>query len=138
MNKKKVLKLLYRSLDAPLGRKDQERLQRGLSADPELRRTREGLLALRRDVAGARTGAFRPGFVERTMARARSEGLVGGADPGFLPVIAGMAPRFAVAALILVVAAASYLLISGEIIPRDAVYYVSNLSLDRILTLSIF
>ncbi|GEM_PF-1247270 len=139
MMKKKILKLLDRSLDAPLGPRDRERLDRALAAWPELERTRENLLALRRDLAGARTASFRPEFAERTLARARSEGLFGaGAEPGFLPVVAGLARRAALAGLILVVAVASYVLISGELIPRDAVYYVSNLSLDRILELPLF
>lgn len=136
--RKKILKLLYRSFDAPLGRKARERLERSLAADPELRRTREDLLALRRDAAAARTGAFRPGFAERTLARARSEGLIGGAAPGLFPMFAGLARRFAVVGLIMVIAAVSYLLISGELIPRDSVYYVSSLSLDRILDLPLF
>lgn len=140
MNKKKVLKLLDRSLDAPLGPDDAERLERALAADPELRRVREELLGLRRGLADGRTASFRPGFAERALARARSEGLVGGAsDPGLMPVAAGLARRFALAGLLLlVVAAAAYILIGGELVPREAVYYVSGYSLDRILAFAAF
>lgn len=58
--RKKILKMLYRSLDSPLGKRDGERLDRALMSDAGLRQLRDDLLALRRDIADSGTRSFRP------------------------------------------------------------------------------
>jgi hypothetical protein len=136
--KKKVLKLLYRSLDAPLGERRRARLERVLAADPALRQVRDEALALRARLAGAAQDSFRPGFAERTLARARAEGSIGARDPGFLQAFMGVARRLAVAGVLVAVLAVTYLLIKGDLLPRDAAYYISDLSLSRILQFPVF
>jgi hypothetical protein len=136
--RKKILKLLYRSLDSPLGKKDRGRLDRTLEADPELARLKDDLLAMRRDVANSGARAFRPGFAGRTMARLRAVGILGGAETGFLQVFLGLTERLVIVGAIVVVAVVAYVFANGELIPRDAVYYVSDLSLARILQFPVF
>jgi hypothetical protein len=136
--RKKILKLLFRSLDEPLGKKDRELLARHLEGSAELRRAREDLLALRRDIAASGTASFRPGFAERTMARARALGLPGRAENGFIPALLAMAKRFAVVGVILLVIVVSYFLINRDLIPEGAAYYLSDLSLTRILQFPVF
>ena len=136
--RKKILKLLYRSLDGPLGKRDAALLERHLAASAELRKTREDLLALRRDVASTRTAAFRPGFADRTLARMRAEAAAAKAEFGFIPAFLAVARRFAVVGLVLLAVVVSYFLVQREIMPAGAVYYLSDVSLTRIIQFPVF
>jgi hypothetical protein len=136
--RKKILKLLYRSLDSPPGKRDSERLDRTLRSDAGLRKLRDDLLAMRRDIAASGTRSFRPGFAGRTLARMRAAVLPGKAEAGFVPVFLALAKRFAVIGAIGIVVFLAYALVNGDLIPRDAVYYISDLSLTRILQFPVF
>ena len=136
---KRILKLLYRSMDAPLGKKDGDLLSRHLAGSKELRKIKGDLLALRQELAASAAGSFRPGFVERTVARARGGTLSPAASAeSFAEAFLAVFKPFAFAAVLLLVVGFSFALLHGDIIPKEAVYYVSDLSLSRILQLPAF
>lgn len=136
--RRKTVKLLYRSLEVPLGKRAGDRLARHLEESPELRAIRENLLSLRRRVADSRVSAFRPGFVERTLALARSGAPGGAAQESFAEACLVLFRPFAVAALLLLAVGVCQALLRGDIIPKDALYYASDLSLTHILQLTHF
>lgn len=104
---KRILELLYRSLDGDLTRDERTTLEAALADSPELRKEREELLALRGHLKAGAAESFGPFFAERVMGAIRSarEEDIGGAR--FMESL-----RYAFARVALVAAAvAAFLLI---------------------------
>ena len=135
---KKILKLLYRSLDTELRPKDAGKLARHLGSSEELRRTRDELSALRRGIAEAGAAAFRPGFADRTVARLRATGNRVAVEARVFDIFPAVFKRFAVVAGMVLLAVMVYNAVHRDMIPAGAVYYISDLSLSHILRLPVF
>jgi hypothetical protein len=135
---RKVLKLLYRSLDFALKKKNQRRLDRALQESEELRRHRAELLAMRQAVGDGAVRSFRPQFVERTMARIHSgRDSVDNRDI-FFRVYRAMFLRVALVGLLILVGLISYNITHKDLVPRDAMFYLSDRTVGRILEVPIF
>lgn len=135
---RKILKLLYRSLDLTLKEKDQRRLDRALEESAELRQHQADLLAMRQVIADGAVRSFRPQFVERAMNRIQS----GGDSAAYENVLFGayrtVFRRAAVAGLVLIVALVSYNIANKDLLPQDAIFYVSDLTMGKILQVPVF
>lgn len=135
---RKILKLLYRSLDLTLKEKDQRRLDRALEESVELRQHQADLLAMRQVIADGAVRSFRPQFVERAMNRIQS----GGDSAAYEDVLFGayrtVFRRAAVAGLVLIVALVSYNIANKDLLPQDAIFYVSDLTMGKILQVPVF
>lgn len=135
---KRTLKLLYRSLDSPLNPKEQRRLEAALAGSEELRRRREKIIALRQALADGATRSFRPGFADRTLERLRSAPASG---DRWLAVLRNYAAAFkpvAIVGLILLAVLVSYNLANRELMPKDAIFYASDLAVGRLLHPPVF
>lgn len=70
---KTIRKLLYRSFDRPLNKREQKRLDEGLARSESLRREKEQMESLRRRVASASMTSFGSNFPAKVMARLAEE-----------------------------------------------------------------
>jgi hypothetical protein len=135
---KRVLKLLYRSLDRSLTENEERRLDRALAESEELRRLREDLLALRRAVADGAGPSFGPQFADRVINRWSAS------SPAAQPLDAVydsyrlIFKRLAVASLLILVILVSYAVVQDGLWPQDAFFYVSDLTIAEILRLPVF
>jgi len=66
---KKLRKLLYRSFDSPLNRRERERLEKALGQSKELVEESRQIGLLRRQMALSKTAEFKPFFAGRVAAR---------------------------------------------------------------------
>ena len=130
---KRVLKLLYRSLDSALKERDRRKLDSALTESKELRQCRDEILSLRRAVPEGADRSFRAGFEDRIMSRLRSAPEV----PNRLEILAEsyrwiLHRLAAVSVFVLIILIAAVLLQDG-MIPKDAVFYVSDTTISGIL-----
>ncbi len=127
------MRLVLRSLDSDLGKRDRERLEKALAGSEELRRSRDRFLALRRAAADGAVRSFRPLFAERVVGRLQEDSKSSGARRavwGFRRLVLG---RLAAAALFILMAWLCFAAGQVEIIPRDAIFYVSGQTINRLL-----
>jgi anti-sigma factor RsiW len=135
---KRILKLLYRSLDAPLKKKQEERLRRALAESTELRRRQAEITALRGALADGSPRSFRPGFADRALERIRSARESPDRLEALARAYAVAFRRIVIAGLIVLAVLVSYNLASGDLLPRDAIFYASNLAVGRLLRVPMF
>jgi hypothetical protein len=135
---KKILKLLYRSLDSSLKKGEAARLGRALAGSAELRRLESDLRAMRRALVEGSVRSFRPGFAGRAIERFRSSAELEDRSASLAGAYAAVFKRVAVAGLIVLAVLVSYNLASGDLLPRDAIFYASNLTVGKLLSVPIF
>jgi hypothetical protein len=134
----RTVELLYRSFDAPLEAAEEERLTAALAGLPELRRLKDEIIVLRRAVADGAARSFGPGFADRTIHRLRSgreredslAALVRAYAAAFKPV--------AIAGLVILAVLVSYNLANRDLMPRDAIFYASDLAVEKLLRVPVF
>ncbi len=132
------MKLVLRSLDSSLGKRDRRKLEKALAGSGELRRSRDRLLALRQAAAEGAGRSFEPHFAERVLGRLREDSQAGGARRAVRGFPRPVLVRLAATALLIL---AVWLCVAAgqvEIIPRDAIFYVSGQTIDRILQVLMF
>lgn len=135
---RKIPKLLYRSLDAELTEKQRRRLEAELAGSEELGRERDRILAVRKAIAESPGRTFRPGFATRTLVRLRSGRPTTSAADLFFENFKNVFRHIAVVSAVLLVALAAYSLTHRDLVPKDAVYYASDVAFGRILQLPVF
>lgn len=69
---KELLALLHRSFDGELSAQEQERLQKALEADPELRLEQRNFLEIEKLVSDKAERSFKPFFSARVMAKIKA------------------------------------------------------------------
>lgn len=135
---KRTLELLYRSLDSPLKKREEDRLNRALAGSPELRRQRDEILAMRQALADGAARSFRPGFADRTIHRLRSAPERQDSLAALVRAYAAAFKPVAVAGLALLAILIVYNLAHRELMPQDAIFYASDLAVDKLLHLPVF
>lgn len=135
---RKKVELLYRSFDSELTEKQRRRLEAALADSAELRGEKDRILDLRKAIAESSGRSFRPGFADRTLARAQSARPTPGAADLLFESFKGVFRRIAVVSVLLLVALAAYSLTHRDLVPREAVYYASDVAFGRILQLPVF
>ncbi len=135
----RILKLLYRSLDAPLRKRQQARLDRALAGSGELRRQKDEIVAMRTALAEGAAPGFRPGFADRTLARLRTNPAPEAADLAALVRAYAAAFRpVAVAGLVILAVLVTYNLAHQSLLPKDAIFYASDLYVGKLLQVPVF
>jgi anti-sigma factor RsiW len=134
----RILRLLCRYLDAPLRKRQQARLDRALARSAELRRQKDEIVAIRTALAGGSVGGFRPGFADRVLARVRSAEVAPDRLESLARVYAAVFRRIAAVGLIAVALLVVFNLVQGDLVPRDAIFYASNLAAGGLLRVPIF
>ena len=137
---RKTLKLLYRSFDAELTEKQRLRLEAALAVSAEFRREKDRILALRKAIARAPAGlsgrdsqtAPWPGCGRGPADRRGARRIF------FFENFKIVFRRIALVSAVLLVALAAYSLTHRDLIPKDAVYYASDVAFGRILQLPVF
>ena len=132
------MRLVLRSLDSSLGKRDRKKLEKALAGSEELRRSRDRLLALRKAAAEGAGRSFEPHFAERVLGRLREDSQTGAARLAVWGFPRPVLVRLAVAALFILTAWLCVAAGQVEIIPRDAIFYVSGQTIDRILQVLMF
>jgi len=135
---RKKLELLCRSFDSELTDKQKRRLEAALADSEELRRERDRILDLRKAIAANSSRGFRPGFADRTLARAQSVRPTPGAADLLFESFKVVFRRIALVSVLLLITLAAYSLTHRDLLPREAVYYASDVAFGRILQLPVF
>ncbi len=135
---KRILKLLYRSLDSPLKKRQEDRLSRALAGSPELRRQRDEIIAMRQALADGAGRSFRPGFADRTIRRLRSGPEREDSLAALVRAYAGAFKPVAIAGLVILAVLVSYNLANRDLMPRDAIFYASDLAVEKLLRVPVF
>jgi hypothetical protein len=125
-------------LDFTLKKKDQRRLERALEESAELRRHKADLMAMRQAIADGAVRSFRPQFAERTINRFQSGRESAEYEDILFGAYRAMFRRAAVVGFVILVALVSYNLAHKELLPQDAIFYVSDLTIGKILQVPIF
>jgi anti-sigma factor RsiW len=130
---KRVLKHLVRSLDSALRKKDRKKLDRALAESADLRRQKAEVLSLRQAIAEESARSFRPGFEDRVMNRIRSAPEV----PNRLEILVEsyrwLLGRLAAVSVFVLIILIAIVLVQDGMIPKDAVFYVSDTTISGIL-----
>ena len=134
----RILKLLYRSLDSPLKKKDRQRLDKALEESEELRRHKLEIVSMRQAVADGALRSFRPQFSERVMGRIQSASSIKDSLNVQYETFRTVFKRFAVAALIILVVLISYNVAHSDWLPKDEIFYVSDMTINKILQTPVF
>ncbi len=136
--RRRLLKLLYKSMDSALSPPGNAELEAALGESEELRRDRSAILAIRRAAADTAPRGFAPGFADRVVAAAKTrirkpEGI----DAVFEALKTVFKP-VAVATAVLLVVLVAYSVSRGDLIPKSEIYYASDITMNKVLELTSF
>lgn len=135
---RKVLKLLYRSLDSDLEVKDRKKLETALEESEELRKEKERLMAQRQAVAASAGQSFSPFFAERVMHRIEGLGQKKNGLEAFYESFVAAFRKVAVVSAVILVLLISYNVIKRDILPENELFFVADTSMEKILDLPLF
>jgi|MudIll2142460700_1097286.scaffolds.fasta_scaffold734102_2 anti-sigma factor RsiW len=135
---KRVLKHLVRSLDSALRKKDRKRLDRALAESADLRRQKAEILSLRQAIAEESARSFRPGFEDRVMNRIRSAPAVPNGIEAMIQSYRWVFGRLAAVSVFVLIVLITVILVQDGLIPKEAVFYVSDTTISRILQVPVF
>jgi len=134
-DKRKFLKLIYRSFDDDLTEKEQEQLTEALEKSEMLQQIKEETSALRQDVSNSAAQSFEPFFAERVMNRIDSVNKEEYAPDIFYRSLWAVFRPLAIACTLIMIALLSYNLAKGKIISPDEIFYISETAVEEILQL---
>lgn len=132
---KRSRRLLYRSLDTPIGDRQQRRLQKALDESAALRQEKNEIVALRRAMADSAESSFSPQFAEGVFRRLRT---VGFRPQAPLDAFRVCFRSLAIVTILLLVALISFSVIGSELLPRGEVFYLPDVTVVKILELPVF
>jgi hypothetical protein len=135
---RKVLKLLYRSLDSDLKDKDQRKLDEALEKSEELRKEKERVLAQRQAVAASASQSFSPFFTDRVMSRIEGLGQKKNGWEAFYEGFMAAFRKVAIVSAVVLVLLISYNVIKSDIVPEDELFFMADTTMEEILDLPLF
>lgn len=135
---KKILKLLYRSLDSDLKVKDQKKLDEALEKSEELRKDKERVLAQRQAVANSSSKSFGPFFAERVMHRIEGLGQKKNGLEVFYESFMATFRKVAIVSAVVLVLLISYNVVKSDIVPEDELFFMADTTMEEILDLPLF
>lgn len=135
---KKILKLLYRSLDSNLKDKSQKKLDEALEKSEELRKDKERVLAQRQAVADSAGQSFGPFFAERVIRRIEGLGQKKNGLEVFYENFMAAFRKVAIVSAVVLVLLISYNVIKSDIVPEDELFFVADTTMEEILDLPLF
>jgi hypothetical protein len=135
---RKVLKLLYRSLDSDLDEKDRRKLDAALEASEELRKEKERLMAQRQAVAQSGSSSFGPFFAEKVMNRIEGLGQKKNGLEAFYESFMAAFRKVAIVSAAVLVLLISYNVFKSDIVPEDEFFFMADTTMEEILDLPLF
>ena len=135
---KKILNLLYRSLDGELNETEMQQVREALRQSEELRREKERILAQRRAIAESPKPSFKPFFAERIMNRIESMGEKKNGQEAFYETLLVMFRRFALAGAAILIILLLVNLSTGDALSTDEIFYTSDVAIEEIADLPLF
>jgi hypothetical protein len=135
---KRIKRLLLRSLEGPLKRRDRLRLDGALRDSEELRRYRDEADALRRDLAAGAAESFRPGFPGRVLAKLEADRIEDDPQTVHYKRFKAVFRRFAWAAFLILAFLITYNLAHSELVPRNELLYACDQTVGEFLNLPVF
>lgn len=135
---KKILKLLYRSLDSRLKKKDEERLTKALEESEELQQHRREIMSVRQVVAESAGRSFPPGFAERVMGKLQGSQKANNRLDAQFNLYASVFKPFAIATIAILIILISYNISHDDLLPKGEIFYVSDLMIEKILQVPVF
>lgn len=135
---KRILKLLYRSLDSGLDAKDQNRLDNALEGSEELRLEKERILAQRQVLADSASPSFSPFFVERVMNRVERMSPKKNGLEAFYESFKAAFRKVAIVSASILVLLISYNVVKSDIVPEGELFFVADATMEEILDLPLF
>ncbi len=135
---KRILKLLYRSLDSDLDVKDRKKLNRALERSVELRQEKESIVAQRQVLAKSASPSFGPFFAERVMNRIETLSPKKNGLEAFYKSFMAAFRKVAIVSVVVLVILISYNLIKSDIVPEDELFFMADTTMEEILDLPLF
>lgn len=135
---KRVLKLLHRSLDSVLKKKDRERLDKALAESEELRRHGAEMLSLRQSLAQSAAQSFGPRFEDRVMSRIRSASKIPRKYEALAESYRWVFGRLVAISIFILIALLSMAVVQDGLFPKDALFYMPDTTIARILQMPVF
>jgi hypothetical protein len=135
---KKILKLLYRSLDDDLKDKDQKKLDEALEKSEDLRKDKERVLAQRQAVADSAGQSFGPFFAERVMNRIEGLGQKKNGLEAFYESFMTAFRKVAIVSAAVLVLLISYNVVKSDIVPEDELFFMADTTIEEIFELPLF
>jgi len=135
---KKILKLLYRSFDEELNKKENRQLEAAMKQSEELRLERDRILAQRQALAESPKSSFKPFFAERVMSQIESLGEKKNGLETFYETLLVMFRRFALAGAAILIILLLYNLRTGDALSTDEIFYASDVAIEEIIDLPLF
>jgi hypothetical protein len=135
---RKVLNLLFRSLDGDLKDKDRKKLDEALEKSEELRKEKERALERRRTVTDSADRSFGPFFAERVMNRIDRLGQKTNGWEAFYESFMAAFRKVAIVSAAVLVLLISYNVIKSDIVPEDELFYMADTTIEEILDLPLF
>lgn len=135
---RRILKLLYRSLDSDLEDKDQKKLDEALGKYEGLRKEKEKVLAQRRAVAESAGQSFGPFFPDRVMSKIEGLGQKKNGWEAFYESFIAAFRKVAIVSAAILVLLISYNVIKSDIVPEDELFFMADTTMEEILDLPLF
>jgi hypothetical protein len=135
---KKILKLLYRSFDDDLDKKEKDQLEEALQKSDALRKERERILAQRQAIRESPKSFFKPNFAERVMGRIDSLGEKKNGFETFYETLLAMFRRLALAGAAILLLLLIYNLRTGDALSTDEIFYSSDVAIEEISNFPLF
>jgi anti-sigma factor RsiW len=135
---KRILKLLYRSLDTDLKEKDRRRLNKALAESEELRQYKMDIISLRQAVAQIAAPSFALRFGDRVMSRIRSASGTPQRHKALVESYRWVFRRLTAVAIVILIVLVLVAVVQDGLFPKDAIFYISDTAIDRILQVPVF
>jgi hypothetical protein len=135
---KRILKLLYRSLDSDLDDKDQKKLDNALEGSEELRQEKERILVQRQVLVKNASQSFGPFFADRVMNRIERLSPKKNGLEAFYESFMAAFRKVAIVSVVVLVILVSYNLIKSDIVPEDELFFMADTTIEEILDLPLF
>ena len=133
---KNILKLLYRSFDSKLNKKEQNQLNIALKKSPHLRREKELITTQRKALSDMGGQSFKPFFAERVIKQITSQKENG--LEAFYEAIKHVFRRFAVVGALVMLILVTYNLSIGDNFSQEEAFYASDLTYEELQQLPLF
>jgi len=135
---KNILKLLYRSFDSKLNKKEQNQLNIALKKSPHLRREKGLITTQRKALSDTGGQSFKPFFAERVIKQITSQKEKETGLEAFYEAIKHVFRRFAVVGAIVMLILVTYNLGIGDNFSQEEAFYALDLTYEELQQLPLF
>jgi hypothetical protein len=126
----KIVKLLYRSLDAALTPAEQEQLDAAVKKSKELKKEKKRLVAVRGKIELHKEKSFKPFFTEKVMQQINRTAMIGFNDIFYQSLFKLFKPVM-VAAILIIIAISTYNIANTRQISLEGALAVPQVTLEQ-------